>query len=258
MKSLKILLTNERGCFDAGILALARVLSTRHRVCIVAPLQPNAGIGHALTTAKPLRAEQYFALSKVKIFGVNGTPCDCVGLALSCLLKSKPDLIISGIDSKHNRSETILSSGVTCSSILGTVHGIKSIAVSSDMGEVTNENEFMPMARAVNTLLEGWYNTLQKDTTLNVNFPKKFNLKKIKPTHITTNIVENTYFHEVNPFNQDYYWMKNLPTGYKLDALEDRGDIYWLKQGYITLTPLKYNLTNLDAFNVLEKSKISV
>ena len=102
---MKILLVNEEGCFAPGIIALAKALSVSHRVVIVGPLSPLCGTGHTFTNGNaPIQVRQYFTqLSKVKIFAVSGTPCDCVTLALDKLLKSKPDLIISGIDGNKTR-----------------------------------------------------------------------------------------------------------------------------------------------------------
>jgi len=260
MKPLKILITNEQGCFHAGIVALARELAQRHYVCIVAPLHAHAGSGHALTTGYPLRAEQFFALSKVKIFGVNGTPVDCVNLAIDKLLKSKPDLIISGIDNKTNRGETIYSSGVVSAAIAGTIQGIPSIAVSACIAPEKDRDEkaYIPMAKIIAKELGGLYSHITQDVTLNVNFPARIASKNIKCVHLTTNIVDNKYVEEVNPFGKVFYWQKNCVASYSLDCLEQYGDIYWLKKNFITVTPLKYDLTNKDAFGILARSGIKL
>lgn len=258
MKSLKILLTNESGCFDPGIIALAKSLSSIHRVCVVAPMRSGAGNGHKLTIEKPLRPEQFFILNKVKIFGVsNATPCDCVGLALDKLLRAKPDLIIS-LDSKNNRGEIIYSSGVVAAAGLGTMHGIKSIAVSADVENPKQEGSYSRVVAACLRKLPFLYKFIQPEVTLNVNFPRKFTSKKIKCTHMTCDMLDNTYTHEANPFGLDYYWMNKPVTSYSLSVLDSHGDIYWLKQGYITITPLKYDLTSDESFEALERSGIGI
>jgi len=257
-KSLRILLINEKGCFDPGVIALSKILSSRHKVVVVAPLQAQEGIGHALTSTKPIRATQFFPLSRVKIFGVNGTPCDCVGIALDKLLKQPPDLIISGIDHYNNRGETIYSSGIVSSAISGTLHGVKSIALSACVANPKREREFLSVARAFMRKLQYFYNNLPADTTLNVNYPRKFNSKKIKCVQLTHNMVDNFYTHEVNPFGREFYWMDNEVMGHGLECLDQKGDVYWLKQGFITLTPLKYDLTSDTALDVLNISGIGV
>jgi len=253
MKQLQILLVNEAGCFAPGISALAKVLSSRHRVVIVGPLKEQWGKGHRLTTSShPLRAEQFYVLNKVKVFGVNGTPCDCVLLALDKLLKSKPDLIITGIDSKNNRGETIYSSSVVSAAIEGTIQGIKSIALSADIKDKDNERSYMAVARAFARKLPYLYRSIAKDTTLNVNFPSKFS-GKIKATHLTLDIVDNKYEEEVNPFGTQFYWLKSPLGGCSLKTLDQKGDIYWLRKNYITVTPLKLNLTDEDIYEELQE-----
>jgi len=258
MKPLKILLTNETGCFEPGIIALAKVLSIRHRVCIVAPLSGKTDIGHALTIDSPIRVEQFFALSKAKIYGVNGTPCDCVGLALDKLLKSKPDLIISGIGTKNSCGEVIYTSGITSSAILGTIYGVKSIALSADIQDTKKESEYLSIARAFSKKLELLIKKITTNITLNVNYPAKFQSGKIKETHLTMGTLNSKYTHEVNPFGIEFYWHKNIGMNYPLSALDQKGDLYWLKKGFATVTPLKYDLTSDVGLKVLEGSKIKI
>jgi 5'-nucleotidase len=242
---MKILLTNEEGCFSTGIITLAKVLSLKHRVNIVAPLLGDDGVGHSFTTsAHPLRVQQWYDLRKVKIFSVNGTPCDCVTLALDKILKSKPDLIISGIDSRNNRGETIYTSGTVSAAIEGTIQGIKSIAIGSRNEGSTDERDFLPEAEAVSRLLNSFVKSMPKGVTLNINFPANFSKKRIKYCALTDGLISNKYQAEVNPFGTTFYWLKSPKMGFGIDALEQKGDLYWLKKNYITVTPLKLNLTN--------------
>jgi len=232
-------------------------LSVKNRVVIVAPLSPQRGVGHAITTLMPLRAEQYYVLSKVKIFGVHGTPCDCVGIALDKLLKSKPDLIISGIDSRNNRGEVILSSGVVSAAVLGTLHGIPSIALSADIVDRKSEACFLKVARAFESKLPYFVDHIPADTTLNVNYPRKIT-RNIVCTKLTKNIAESTYRYEVSPFGNSVYWLNNFEQGHDMKVLDQRGDVYWLRENFVTVTPLKYNLTNFDVMSALESSGITL
>lgn len=256
---MKILLVNEKGCFDPGIIALAKALSGNHRVCIVAPLNPLEGTGHRFTTsAQPLRVKQYFVLKRVKIYSVNGTPCDCVTLALDKILKSKPDLIVSGIDCFNNRGETIHSSGVVSAAIEGTIQGFKSIAVSTKIPDATSEKDFMPIANAFAKRLNYLVKNMSPNTTLNVNYPQKFSSKNIKCTHLTYGMINNKYHPEVNPFGTQFYWLKTPVMGFALEALDQKGDLYWLKKNFITVTPLKLDLTNYEAIALVEKAGIKL
>ena len=258
---MKILLVNEAGCFAPGIIALAKALSAgaRHRVCIVAPLSPHQGIGHRFTTSsKPLRAQPYFILNKVKIFSVDGTPCDCVTLALDKILKSKPDLIVCGIGDNNNRGETIYSSGIVSAAIEGTIQGVPSIALSAKVSDSTSERSFAPIAAAFARRLDYFVSNIKKNVTLNVNYPLKFTAGKIKCVKLTDGLINNKYQGEVNPFGVQFYWLKTPLMGFGLDAFEQKGDLYWLKKNYITVTPLKFDLTNYDIMPLLEQAGVKL
>jgi len=256
---MNILLVNEQGCFAPGVITLAKALSARHRVVIVAPLHPQIKSGHRLTTsAYPLRVRQYFVLNKIKIFSVNGTPCDCVTLALDKILHSKPDLIISGISDYNNRGEFIYSSGVVSSAVEGTIQGIPSISVSGKVRNTADEKAFARIAHAFVKNLPFFMKHMPQHTTLNVNYPEKFSAHKIVCTHLTTGLVGSEYRHEVNPFGNQFYWLKHSLKGYPISVFEQKGDIYWLKKGFITVTPLKLLLTNFDAIPVVEGGGITL
>ena len=257
---MNILLTNEAGCFAPGIIALAKALSPKHRVVIVAPLSPQSHSGHKFTVANnPLRVRQYFVLNKVKIFSVNGTPCDCVTLALDKILLSKPDLIISGISERYNNGELIYTSGVVSAAIEGTIQGIPSIAVSTKVRDPKDEKDFMGVANAFARHLKYFVKNMPAGfVTLNVNYPEKFKLGKIICTQLTTGIVDAKYTCEVNPFGNTFYWLKKSLLGTPLAALEQKGDLYWLQRGFVTVTPLKYELTNFDALPLVQRGGISL
>ena len=255
---MNILVVNEAGCFAPGVVALAKALSFKHRVVIVAPLHPQLNSGHRLTTSNfPLRIRQYFVLNKIKIFSVNGTPCDCVTLALDKLLLSKPDLIISGICDRHNKGEYVYSSGIVSAAIEGTIQGIPSIAVSARVREDDDEKNFEAVANSFAKLLPKFVEKIKPGMTLNVNYPERFT-NKIMCTPITTDMCDNKYECEVNPFGNTFYWLKVPVLGYPLSALDQKGDIYWLKKNFITVTPLKLNLTAHDAISIVEKGGIAL
>ena len=254
---MNILLVNEAGCFAPGITALAKALSARHRVVIVAPLTSRFGSGHQLTVSTyPLRVKQYFVFNKIKIFSVNGTPCDCVTLALDKVLKSKPDLIVTGICDHNNRGETIYSSGVVSAAIQGTIHGIPSIAVSAKIRDASSEKSFEEVAANFARNLDFFIKNLSPSSTLNVNYPAKITARKIKFTHLTYGMIKNEYGHEVNPMGTQFYWLKSPLMGFALESLEQKGDLYWLKNGHITVTPLKLDLSDDVAIQVIERTGV--
>jgi len=257
---MNILLTNESGCFAPGIIALAKALSVKHRVVIVAPLQPQIHCGHSLTRREPLRIKQYNILNKVKIFSVNGTPADCVCIALDKIVLSKPDLIISGIRNNYSRGELVYTSGVVAGAIEGTINGIPSIAVSTLARDPESEKSFEKIASSFAKTINYFVKNMPPKTTLNVNYPEDFNANKIVCTPLTCDMIksQNRYECDVNPFGYTFYWLKVPPLGFTAEALDQHGDLYWLKKGYITVTPLKLNLTCDEAIPVVEKGGITL
>jgi len=197
-------------------------------------------------------------LNKVKIYSVNGTPADCVTLAMDKILKSKPDLIVTGICNYNSRGETIYSSGVVSAAIEGTIQGIPSIAVSAKIRDPNDEKHFMAIATNFARNLNYLVKHMPDNTTLNVNYPDKFSARKIICTHLTQGMIANKYSAEVNPFGATFYWLKSPLMGFALESLEQKGDLYYLKKGYITVTPLKLNLTKEDAIPYLERAGISL
>lgn len=256
---MNILLTNEAGCFTPGVIELAKVLSAKHRVVIVAPIMPKLNAGHSLTKGgAALRVKQYYSLSKVKIYSVNGTPVDCVTLALDKILHGKPDLIISGISDRPCRGEKIYSSGVVAAAIEGTIQGIPSIALSTRVRDANNEKSFEGIANAFARHLPYYMKHLPEGTTLNINYPEKIVAAKIVCTHLTTGIIDDTYAHEVNPFGYTFYWLRPSILGHPLSCLDQHGDLYWGKKGYITVVPLKKDLTSVAAIPLIGKGGISL
>ena len=256
---MRILITNEAGCFHPGIVALAKELCKDHRVCIVAPLNKQSGAGHALTVdQRPLHAQQWFVLDNVKMWSVDGTPCDCVALAMDKLLLNKPDLIIAGIDFTNNLGNMIYSSGLVSAAVEGAIQGVKSMAISAVVTNEKKERAYRHVARYVRHKLEFLATKIPDYGVLNVNFPEKVKPKLVMPATLTDGLLHNEYEIEVNPFGSTFAWMKNSLGEFGLDAYEKKGDLYWLKQGYITMTPLKLDLLKGESLEVLQKAGIKL
>jgi 5'-nucleotidase len=127
----RILVTNDDGVYAEGIRILARALEGVGEVVIVAPLGESSAIGHALTLARPLRLEQL----QPNIWCVDGTPTDCINLAVTRVLDQKPDLVVSGINKGYNLGDDVTYSGTVAGAIEGTLIGVPSIAVSVSRAE---------------------------------------------------------------------------------------------------------------------------
>src|SRR5918996_4802826 len=144
----RILVTNDDGVHSGGIRALADALAPLGEVTIVAPIQEASAIGHALTLRRPLRIESI----SDNVFAIDGTPTDCVNIAIAHVLRGKPDLIVSGINKGWNLGDDVTYSGTVAGALEGALLGIASIAVSTQ--NRNKEYDFPPAARAAATMAE--------------------------------------------------------------------------------------------------------
>src|SRR5678816_2648606 len=162
----RILVTNDDGVHSEGIKALATALKPFGDVTVVAPIQEASAIGHALTLRRPLRIDTIGP----NVFAVDGTPTDCVNLAITHVLKGKPDLIVSGINKGWNLGDDVTYSGTVSGALEGALLSIPSIAVSA--ARSGDAAEFGPSARAAALVAEAVLDRgMPKFTLLNINVP---------------------------------------------------------------------------------------
>jgi 5'-nucleotidase len=236
-----ILLTNDDGYFSAGIQALKEHLSDRYDIYIAAPDNERSAASMALTINRPLRIQKI----KEKEYAIDGTPVDCVNVAVQKLLPCKPDIIISGLNLGENLSEDIFFSGTVGAAFSGYLYDIPSVAVSliSDIWSL-NQGKFNleDGVKITNKIVEEILKIPEIIVVYNVNIPYKNNDKILITAPGTKryrpDIIENT-----DPRGQKYYW---IGTGNPTAAGGKKSDVWAVKNGYISLSPLKYDLTNLE------------
>jgi len=232
-----ILLSNDDGIHSEGLLALEE--SVRHvgEIYTVAPDRAQSSMSHALTLHRPLRVHDLGA----RRLSVDGTPVDCVKLALTGLLPVRPELVISGINKGPNLGDDIIYSGTVSAAIEGALLGIPAIAVSL----VTFKDfDFRAAAEFTATLIQ---RIAERDippkTLLNVNVPpipkrdlKGWRVTRMGKRHYSENIVER-----VDPRGVKYYWVGGDDLGFSND---DGTDCQTVHEGYISVTPLQVDLTD--------------
>lgn len=243
---LTVLLTNDDGFYAQGLQTLYESLTKVAQVIIVAPDRERSAVGHGITMHQPLRTS-LVTIDNINHWLVNGTPSDCVKLALECLLEKKtPDLLISGINRGPNLGNDILYSGTVSAAIEGSIYKIPSIAASvGGYGKV----DFKPAADFLSAKLLD-LKRLATMTTLNLNFPileEQVEYKGIKFTKLGQRIYENVFDKRQDPRQQTYYWMGGEPVKAEQDP---DSDIKALAEGYISITPLKYDLTDYQFLKV--------
>ncbi len=242
-----ILLSNDDGIQSEGLKALETSLARLGETYTVAPDRAQSSMSHALTLHRPLRVHELAP----RRLSVNGTPVDCVKLALTGLLPVKPDLVVSGINEGPNLGDDIIYSGTVSAAIEGTLLGIPAIAVSL----VTFAKfDFHAAAEFTATLIEHVQQPgIPAGTLLNVNVPhlpkellKGWRLTRMGRRHYSENIVER-----VDPRGGKYYWIGGDDLGFDHDTGTDCLAVH---DGYISVTPLQVDLTD---HKLLEKSPLS-
>ena len=236
-----ILVTNDDGVTSEGIHALAEVMRPLGDVIVVAPLQEASAIGHALTLRRPLRIETI----RDGVYGVDGTPTDCVNLGCAILLKGQlPDLVVSGINKGWNLGDDITYSGTVSGALEGALLGPPGIAVSLKRAPTY---DFGPSASAAAKVAAAVLkHGVPPRTFININVP----LGTPKGMRVTTQAKRNHVTKidaRTDPRGSHYYWIEEALDEYHPDS--GRSDHEAVRDGYVSVTPLQPDMT---AYEVLE------
>lgn len=250
-------MTNDDGIYTPAIAKLKQALNRRSlssrslnsrslnsrkkNITVVAPDAEQSGVSHSITFNSPLMARKVFIDNKFFGYGVSGSPADCVKLAVRELMETPPNLIISGINMGANLGVHVLHSGTVAAAIEGAIAGIPSFAISleySDMPET--EAAALFAAKMADRLVE---HNLPKGTLLNVNIPAR-QWKEIKGIRVTKQYafgLDERFDKHTDPNGQYFYWLANMsePVSY-----EDDTDLKAVKDGYISITPICFDLTD--------------
>ena len=242
---LRILLSNDDGYQSDGLATLALSISDLAEIVIVAPDRNQSGASHSLTLETPLRVGR----TRDGIYYVNGTPTDCVHLALTGLLDDEPDMVIAGINHGANLGDDVLYSGTVAAAAEGRFLGLPAIAVSL-VGE--NPRHFDTAGHAIRILIQQLKDTpLPPDTTLNINVPdvpyqelRGFRSTRLGYRHRAEPVIKSH-----DPKGRLLYWVGAAGAG------QDAGlgtDFHAVENGLISVTPLNFDLTRHASLEVLE------
>jgi 5'-nucleotidase len=249
---MKLLLSNDDGIFALGIRTLANTLAAAgHEVYVVCPDRERSATGHGLTLHEPIRAEQvdsFFNLG-IKAWSCSGTPADCIKLGLWALLDEAPDYVLSGINQGSNLGTDVLYSGTVSAAMEGLIENIPSIAISITSFTI---QEFQPAADfATKLLIDLTENPLPYPMLLNVNVPavQSSEIAGVTLTRQGLRRYVDIFQKRVDPRGKTYYWL----AGEALQDVEQPDDlrlppdiptdVQAIKENYITVTPLQYNLS---------------
>jgi 5'-nucleotidase len=238
-----ILVTNDDGVLSAGLTTLAKALSRVGDVWVVAPDRERTAVAHAVTLHKPLRIHQV----NKQVYAVNGTPVDCVNLALLNILPKRPQLLVSGINKGVNLGDDVLYSGTVSAAVEGTILGIPSMAVSQEGREqfhfATGAYYAVRVARQI--LKHG----LPEETLVNLNVPDRSMevVTGLRVTCLSRRRFENPIIEKVDPHGRSYFWIAGTRVSWSRNKDADHEAI---AEGAVSLTPLHLDSTN---YGVLEQ-----
>ncbi len=242
---MKILLSNDDGILARGLALLGEVCATVGQVTVVAPDREQSATSHSLTLHRPLRSTRRADGS----FQVDGTPTDCVLLALGGLMPEKPDFVISGINHGPNMGEDVLYSGTVAAAMEGLAAGIPSIAVSYGSFDL----EYLDSHR------DGLQRLLQRivrrsdfppETLLNVNLPpiSGDEVKGVRITHLGSRVFHEEIARMKDPWGREIYWIGGGHVTWSGGADSDFQAVH---EGFVSVTPLHVDLTNYKLIEVV-------
>lgn len=244
---MRILVTNDDGIYSPGLAALAKVASKFGEVRVVAPDVEQSSMGHAITASRPLHYKKSpITFEGIEAYRVNGTPADCV--ALGSHLWEKVDVVLSGINLGPNLGNSMWHSGTLAGAKQAVLLGMKGIALSTPTGKSEPDFEKLEpyVEKTLATLFEGPQLSL-----VNVNFPP--DPHGLKWTRQSVRQYDGKVVPGTDPMGRKHYWFTVIP----LEPAEEGTDRWAVEQGYVSITPLRLDLTNeTELMHALQKQPL--
>jgi 5'-nucleotidase len=241
---MHILVTNVEGVSSPGLRTLADAMRKLGTVCVVAPEREQGAVGHSITLHKPLR------LSRIEkdVYAVNGTPSDCVVLAVTQLFRKPPALVVSGINRGVNLGDDVTYSGTVSAALEGTLLGVPSLAISQEGTQVFKFKVAAYYAwQIAKTVLE---QGLPEETFLNVNIPDRLraSITGVHMTSLSRRRFEAPVVEKVDPRGRKYYWIAGTRVSWERHT---NSDYEAVRQGMVSITPVHIDLTHYQALEQL-------
>jgi 5'-nucleotidase len=246
---MRILVTNDDGIYSPGIASLAKVASRFGEVRVVAPDVEQSSMGHAITASRPLHYKKSpINFEGIEAYRVNGTPADCV--ALGSHLWEKVDVVLSGINLGSNLGNSMWHSGTLAGAKQAVLLGMRGIALSTPTGK--GEPDFEKLEPFVEKTLAALFEGPQL-SLVNVNFPP--NPHGLKWTRQSVRQYDGKVVPGTDPMGRKHFWFTVIP----LEPADEGTDRWAVEQGYVSITPLRLDLTNeTELMNALQKQPLEV
>jgi 5'-nucleotidase len=245
------LLTNDDGIYAPGLAALEVELRKLGDVVVVAPAVEQSGVGHSITFLQPLVAKQVFDGDRLRGWAVEGSPADSVKLGIFEFCPRRPDVVVSGLNGGLNAGINVLYSGTVAAAIEGAFFGITSIACSLEFNDHANYKRAAQIARGI----------IEQILRLKGPEPQLYNLNiptiacerpsDVKTVPMGVSRYGEQFIKRIDPRGRTYYWATNDPPP---QPEGHENDLTALTKGFITLTPLQYNMTRHATLAEMERS----
>lgn len=249
-----ILITNDDSIFAPGIKALAEAVLPLGRVVVVAPDKPQSGMGHAITINQPLRLQKATLIDGVEAYTTNGTPVDCVKLAVDKVLHRKPDICLSGVNHGANHSINVIYSGTMSAAMEAAIESIPSAGFS--LLDFSMDANFSVCKKVAFSIAQKLLSKKQdKHLLLNVNVPAvpESEIKGIKICRQAYAKYEEDFIERKDPHGKHYYWLTGQFVNF--DKGKDT-DVWALKNNYVSVVPIQFDLTDYKQKKKLESWKL--
>ena len=246
-----ILVSNDDGYYAPGINSLIDVVKKYGDVIAVAPEKPESGMSHAITIKHPLRIKKVYSENGMTMYKCNGTPVDCVKIAMHQILPHKPDILVSGINHGSNSAISVIYSGTMGAAIEGCLSGIPSIGFS--LLDHSLDANFEPSQHYVDIIFQKILKSgLPANTCLNVNFPNVplNEIKGVKVCRQTQGAWKEDFEKRVDPYGEEYFWLTGDFHNYETD--QNNTDEWVLKHNYVSIVPIS---TDYTAYHAIEHLK---
>jgi 5'-nucleotidase len=254
---MQILLTNDDGIYAPGLRALERALQSMGDVQVVAPLTEQSGVGHAITYLTPLMAREVYDGQRRRGWAVEGSPADCVKLAVAELCEVRPQLVVSGINHGQNAGINVLYSGTVAAAIEGAFFGITSVAVSLEFDEHAKYEQAARLARSVIEQILARKGARPQLYNLNIPTAALAGERPPRLKVVPMDVIRygEHFIKRQDPKGRTYYWATSDPPPRRS---EHETDLTELAQGFVTLTPLQYNMTEHRVMAEMERWELGL
>ena len=246
-----ILISNDDGVNAPGLRALIEMVRPLGELFVVAPMEPQSGMSHALTVKVPLRIDKIRESENMTVYSCSGTPSDCVKLALCRLVPRTPDLLVSGVNHGSNSSISVVYSGTMAAAAEGALYHIPSVGFSlCDYSRDADFSAVVAIGKSiVETVLESG---LPDGIALNVNFPALpfEEIKGVKVCRQNKGAWNEDFDMRTDPHGGDYYWLSGYYVNEEPEA--DDTDEAVLGEGYVSIVPIHFDLT---AYRFMDEMK---